>query len=388
MKDVDYLKLCLEQNISVSKYLERKCDEVLSYHSYSPQYSFYYNEFSSAMDKCVYDGLISPKYYEKLMNRIKYSNDTNSRNLVAPIMKLLDRYKPRLKIIDLLYDIDLERTYILKLVCVEMDEVFDRVNSFSSMFNGRQMAILDSLDKALATIDSPNRECYYYLYLARTALIISTKYYRSGESNDLVDLYLEISTKVHKQDEKFFEKYERALREKNLNIRDSEFFTVDTSSKYSYMDYLNDYDLLFKSLACPGNKPIIEECNSRLISSKLPNYLKDDGSKKFYDLNNEFINEDVSIASSFAFYDLLGKDFIYYLNIKTFNESKIVVNTFNNILQEDNLVEFYVNKACMSSLGDGGDDLTYNIVLLENLEKLNSYGFIDDVSYYFGKYRR
>ena len=388
MKDFNYVQSSLDQNISVLEFMERECDRVLGYHSCSPQYRLYSNQFSSMMNDCLYKGFISPKDYEILTERIKNKKDVNSRNLASPIINLLSRYKPRLKIIDLLYNIDLSRTYILKLVSGEMNEVYKSVVGFSGLFDRRQSLILESIEMALNTISNPSKECYYYLFLAKTSLIVSTKYYRNGESDGLVDLYVDVSREIQKADEEFYKEFVEYYEDADIEIRDSNLFNVSESSTYSYMDYLHDFDLVFKSLAKPNSRSIVDECNKRLVNSKLPNYLKDACSRDMYNLVIKYQTEEVEMTMPFVFYDFVGKDFVYYLDIKTFNESKVVVNTFDSVLQEDNLVEFYVNKALMASLKDDGDDLTYNIVLLDSLENLQSYGFIEDVSEYFEKYRR
>ena len=96
----DYSKLSLLNDMSVKEYMEKECNKILSYHSYSPQYDFYASEFNEAMDSLVYKGLISVSDYDFLIKKVRDNRDTETQNLVSPIMVLLGRYKPRLKLID------------------------------------------------------------------------------------------------------------------------------------------------------------------------------------------------------------------------------------------------------------------------------------------------
>lgn len=386
MKDLDYLKTSLSKGISVRQLLEEECENVLSYHSYSPQYGFYKERFNDSLNSCLYKGLIDFHYHESLNSRIKAKKDTDSLGLASPILTLLSRYKPRLKLIDLLYDIDLERTYILKVACDSMHKVFTEVNGFSTLFEDRQALLLSLIEKALSHSDDPSRKCYYYLNLAKNVLLVLTKYYRTGECDSLVDLYIDVSNSIYKSDEDFFKDYVEYYKLKEID--DSNVFSVDTDSDYSYMDYLYDYNKVLKSLSSSSNVPITSECDAKLMNSKLPDYLKNYCSKDIYNLEIFYSTESTEVSSAFIWYDVVREDFIYFLNARLYEEAKIIVRTLSNLLKEEGLVEFYVNKAMMTSLPDDGDELTYNVALIESLENLESYGFINDVSYYFNLYRR
>lgn len=395
MESKDYIQKSLENNISVNECLWLECDKLLSYHSYSPQFSFYKEHLINAMDSCLYKDYITKEDHEFLMRRLKKHKDTNALNLVAPILHLLGRFKPRLKLIDLLYDIDLERTYILKLASKEMNEAFHTVNNFGDLYYRRQEIILEHLTKAYEEVDSPSRKCYYHLSLAKNALIVFTKYYRDGSADELMNLYLDIATQAYQVDKDFYDEYYKSFVNSKDNsddscLSDSNLFSGNNTnpSMYSYFDFLNDYNIVFKSLSSSKEIPKVDFYTKKVLNSSMPELLRDRCVKALSELEICYTLERFDISNCFVWYDVVGKDFIYYLTLKNFSESSVVVNTFDNLLTEENLVEFYVNKALMSSLPDEGDELTYNVALIDSLENLQSYNFISDVSYYFNKYRR
>ena len=394
MESKDYIKKSLENNVSVNECLWSECDKVLSYHSYSPQYSFYKEHLIDAMDRCLYENYITKEDHEYLMRRFKKHKDTNALNLVAPILHLLGRFKPRLKLIDLLYDIDLERTYILKLASKEMNEAFHTVNNFGDLYGRRQEIILEHLTKAYEEVDSPSRKCYYHLSLAKNALIVFSKYYRDGSADELIDLYIDICGQAYQVDKEFYDEYYQSfLNSSNSDfsdLKDSTVFGRSNSSTidYTYFDFLNDYNVTLKSLSGSKELPKTDFYTKKILNSSMPSRLKDRCVKALSELEISYTLERFDISNCFIWYDIVGKDFIYYLTLKNFNESSIVVNTFDNLLTEEELVDFYVNKALMSSLPDEGDELTYNVALIDSLENLKSYSFIEDVSYYFNLYRR
>ena len=365
------------------------------------------------MENYLYQGYLDKQEFTEIMNRIKNNHDTESLHLVAPVLNLLYRFKPRLKLIDLLYDIDLERTYILQMVSRRMNKVFKSVDNFSSLYGGRVNLVLSNIEKAYNTKDSKNRECYYYLNLAKNALNILTKYYRT-DCNEFVDLYVEVCNEIYFIDKDFYEEYYNSFLDdsddstpnrSSGSLSDSNLFSgvnsdsTDIDSQgiksksrsnvsYSYLDFLIDYNDLLKSLSSNSYNPKTDFYTKKVLDSDMPFKLKDKCSKMISDLYVDYTLENFEISNCFIWYDVIQDDFIYYLNAKDFNESKIVVNTFDELLTEDNLVDFYVNKAYMASIPDEGDALTYNVCLIDSLEKLQSYGFISDVSHYFNLYRR
>lgn len=386
MKNIDYVKLALETGDAIYELMERECDRILGYHSYSPQYDFYRKSLLISMNRCIYSGHIQTRDYEFIMDRFNKHKDTNTLNVVSPVLYLLGRYKPRLKLIDLLYDIDLPRTYILRSVSKEMNSVFKCFDSFGSLYQGRQSLIIDHLAKAYETLNSPNRECYYYLSLAKNALLIFTKYYREGEADELVNLYIDICKEVYEIDKEFYEEFNNSFYD---DLSDSSVFSSNASQpRYSYLEFLGDMNDAFKSLSSNKYFSIVGKLTTKVLTSGMPQGLCELCVKSLSDLEISYTAETCDISSCFVWYDIVQNDFVYYLGLKNFNESKTVVNTFDNILTEDELVHFYVNKAMMSSLPDGGDDLAYNVALINSLENLESYDFISDVSHYFNLYRR
>ena len=414
MKSKNYLKRSLETDTAINDLFSEDCDKLLSYHSYSPQYIYYKDCLVYNMENYLYQGYLDKQEFTEIMNRIKNNHDTEALHLVAPVLNLLYRFKPRLKLIDLLYDIDLERTYILQMVSRRMNRVFKSVDNFSSLYGGRVNLVLSNIEKAYNTKDSKNRECYYYLNLAKNALNILTKYYRT-DCNEFIDLYVEVCNEIYSIDKDFYEEYYNSFLDDSDNditpnissgsLSDSNLFSrvnkdstnidsqgIKSESKsnvsYSYLDFLIDYNDLLKSLSSNSYNPKTDFYTKKVLDSDMPFKLKDKCSKMISDLYVDYTLENFEISNCFIWYDVVQDDFIYYLNAKDFNESKIVVNTFDELLTEDNLVDFYVNKAYMASIPDEGDALTYNVCLIDSLEKLQSYGFISDVSHYFNLYRR
>ena len=423
MKSLDYKKLFLKKGIVPIDYFTKEVDRLLSYHSYSPQYKFYSDLLIGGLDYCIYEELIDTESAKGLIKKIENHRDTCSSGITASIMFLFDRYKPRLGTIDLLFDIDLDRTYFLKLLCDRMLMSLSVYDSFGEMYGRRRQLILDNLQNALSTKDNPNRECYYHLFFAKRLLIVNSCYYRNGECDDLMEVYLEIAREVYKVDSVFYKNYvslfscasddcdpsiifsdkivsfgDNAGVDMNLIGSSSVFSSIDKNSnqpskeidnkeEYSYIDFLIDLDCFLRDLSSYKYLPNINKYVKRVYESNLPQVLKDKFSTQLYNLEIDFSSESFEITEPFLWFDFVGEDFPNFLKLKCYNESKVVVSTIANLITEDNLVEFYVNKAYMYAFANGETDV-YNYVLRDNLENLKTYNFIKDVDYYYEKHRR
>lgn len=415
MKDYDYKRLFMTNGYVPINYFTKEVDRLLSYHSYSPQYKMYSDFLIGGLDQCLYKGLINDKDAKVLIKRIENHKDTISGGLASSIMFLFDRYKPRLGVIDLLFDIDIDRTYCLKLLCSRMINSYERFNSFGSLFDKRRELIIINLEKALELKDSPNRECYYYLYLAKRLLIVSCCYYRAGEFDEMIDVYIDIAKEVYNVDKDFYNNYVMFYKKLDCiddyevdypnpsymfgdyehesivpnRIEPSNTFGGNSvgSSNYSYINLMMDLDLFMRDSSSYKYMPNINKYLDVVMSSDLPKYLKDKFSTQLYELEIEFKSESFEITEPFLWFDFVGEDFLSFIKLKCYNESKVVVSTINDLLTEDNLVEFYVNKAYVYAFANGDVDV-YNYVLRENLDNLKNYNFIKDVDYYYNKYRR
>lgn len=387
---------------------DRLTEEMLSiknFHSVSPQFRFYSKEFNNRLDTLLYRGRIDKDQYKFLINGLYLRKDTNNIHTFIGIGEVLKMYKPRLNELDILYNANLGIIKVLKNLSEGICSSLGTLEVYVPPLQDRIGHIINYIKKCNDCVPKDNKEVYYYLSILKNALLIAGKVHPNQYMKDVCELYVEIYSSVIDKDREFYSLYERSYSDEildngtylnsdeevsNMSVFDkSNYFSKNSSTLYSYSDYLIDCCYVLSDLVSSSNNyPSIEEVNKKIFDSSIPSRLKNICSNDLYALRTSFLESRVNIVNPFYWYNEIQEDFIYHCTPLELEEGQQVAEAFCYVTKPENLIEFYINEASLISIANGGDKYAFNTSLKENLLKLYQHGMIEDYKEIYEQFRQ
>lgn len=389
------------------------CD-IKKFHSISPQYIFYSQQYTNKLNNLLYRGIIDKDCYSFLINGLYKKKDTKVLHTFSGIEELVKRYRPRLGELDLLYNSNLSVVKVLGDLSEGIYNSIEWTPSYYPDLYSRINHIIQYITESDNTKDNEDRSCYYNLSIVSDALFISGKVHYNKYLEELTSIYKEIYTNVINKDRDFYTVFAESYLSVNVSTgftkySDDELMCVNVlnpttfihheklrksnvfsdNSNYDYADFLIDKcNILCDLINRSSSGKSVEEVDKLVMSSDIPDGLKSTCSNDLYALRTSFIESLTNVINAYYWYNTVQEDFVYHCTPQDIGEGYEVARCICTMLSRDSLVEYALKQAMLISIANDRDVNSFNLALYECLYKLNEYGMMDSYKEVYEKFKQ
>lgn len=270
--------------------LEEELARLLSFHTTSPQFSFYRDKLTQKVSLYLNSGKITKEFYNLVFNKIERKADEEGLYYVAYVLSLLDRYNPTVETHSFY---DLGQYSVLK----DLAETAENIQKMSAPLTGSDYLtestiykfLMSLLVKIQNTVDSPNRVVYFHLEEFELALVACLKDYSLTHNiRRLVYAYFDIKEIILTKDKEFYDEVYRDLlhegygRESNYVVTYNEDGSSNLSVQETLKSSVNRVINSGKSKVSESN--VFNSSNVSEVTGAIESKVDEDKINSYYDL--------------------------------------------------------------------------------------------------------